>query len=292
MDSTEDAASTLSLHKRVASSRPRTRVIVKRHAAILAVLGIDQFRGAWRFAGGSLVKRHGDLREIRRITIDDCRGPDGRPLTLFLKRNYKTHSRYAYSLVTSARRRSIAEAEWRNMLRLQATGVRVCSPVAVGSAFGLLGERGSYLITEAAPGDPLDEIAEQPIDPRRRRRIGAAVAKMFRDMHAGGVCVPGAYARHLFVYEDPTSDVVQVTQIDIDRLRRPRRDRSGCARDLASLHISIPQRLASGRERLRFLRCYHGGGRIDRRFLAMIERMFQAHRLRKPKLAAAFDRLA
>lgn len=224
-------------------------------------------------------------RDIVRIELPVANATS---VVLFLKRNLRPARKHVWSFFHfGGRYRSASDLEWANLRRLEAAGVNVSAPVAVGSTFGPVGERFSFLVTEAAPGIAFDRLLADERCPIRRRAAIRSVARCVRRIHAAGYSVPGMYARHLFVDLD---DNARTTIIDIDRCRSIKVKRDPIANELSLLHLSVPNVHASRRERLRLLREYLGGHRIDRDLLTRIEALIAFHRARKPSLAAAFDR--
>jgi tRNA A-37 threonylcarbamoyl transferase component Bud32 len=219
---------------------------IVKHRAALEALGLTTLAGVKAFTGQPL-KTHRGKRDVFRIEIPGA--------TLFLKRNWCPHKKDGLaSLLRHGRVWSIAKREWENSLKLQRAGLHTPELVAYGEECGPLWEKFSFLITEAAPGQPLSESFVH-LD---------ALAKQIRKMHEAGLFTPDLFARHIFVDGD------RFTFIDMARL-----DNGPAARDLAALNLTAPLRCVTAKQRLRFLKLY--GGRhlfrpIERRVRYLLKR--------------------
>ena len=202
---------------------------IAKHRAALEALGLATLDGVKAYTGKPL-KTHGGKRDVFRIEIPGA--------ILFLKRNWSPHKKDGLtSLLQRGKVRSVAKREWDNYLALQRAGLHTAGLVAYGEDCGPLWERFSFIITEAAPGRPLNE-AFVNLD---------ALAKEIRKMHDAGLFTPDLFARHIFV------DGARFALIDMARL-----DKGPAARDLAALNVTAPLRLVSAKRRLRFLKVYGG----------------------------------
>lgn len=206
---------------------------IAKHRAALETLGLTTLEGVKAYTGKPL-KTHGGKRDVFRIAIPDA--------VLFLKRNWCPHKKDGLaSLLQRGKVRSVAKREWDNSLALQHAGLNTAALVAFGEDCGPLWERFSFIITEAAPGRPLNEcLPNVSLE---------SLARAVRKMHDAGLFTPDLFTRHIFVDGD------RFTLIDMARL-----DGGPAARDLAALNVTTPVRLMSARERIRFLRLY---GRPD-----------------------------
>ncbi len=202
---------------------------IAKHGAALETLGLSTIDGVQRYQG-ELVKDHHGRRDILRIKLPDT--------TLYLKRNWRPYKKDGlHSLLQHGAVWSIAKQEWENSRALQAAGMHIAGLVAYGEDCGPLWERFSFIITEAAPGRPLNE-SFQTVAPE-------ALAREIRKMHDAGLFTPDLFARHIWVDGD------RFTLIDMARL-----DDGPAARDLAALNVTAPLRLVSPRHRIRFLKAY------------------------------------
>lgn len=203
---------------------------VAQHRSALESLGLTTLDGVKRYRG-ELVKDHHGRRDILRIRLPDT--------TLYLKRNWHPYKKDGLrSLMRHGVVWSIAKQEWENSRALQHAGLRTAELVAYGQDCGPFWERFSFIITEAAPGRPLNECLNDRHD---------ALAREIRKMHDAGLFSPDLFTRHIFMESG------RYTLIDMARL-----DGGPAARDLAALNITAPLRLVSAKERLRFLNAYGG----------------------------------
>lgn len=258
-------------------------VQIYHHKEFLEAQGLDN-TNAVRAWPGTPIKLQRGRRDVCRIVGSH----DGRQRVLYLKRNLKPYRKHALaSLLRHGKRISAAEVEAGSLAALDRLGVPTSPCIAVGGANGLLGERFSFIITEAAPGIPLDEILAAAPRPEEVRRAGAAVMSLVRRIHDAGVGVPTLMGRHIFV--DNTQDQPHLCLIDVDRLVRRKRAWRQRVRDLAQLHLSIPLAHLGVRQRIRMLRLYAGDDRaMARRLLRGVARRTNYLLLRRRRRARAF----
>jgi tRNA A-37 threonylcarbamoyl transferase component Bud32 len=194
-----------------------------------------------------IVSGHPD-RNVARVTLGN--GPSA--LAAFLKREHRVRWRdrlasfvMGFGFVTKSQR----EAQLLQALEQASVGC----PEWI--AFGEDSQGRAFLLIRALT-DAVDLrrfLQEQrglPIKERRcfARRLGAALARL----HAAGFDHPDLYAKHVFV----SADGETIRFIDWQRSRRGQTsDRQRC-RDLAALHATLADDLASATERLACLQAY------------------------------------
>jgi len=252
-------------------------IVVAKHRAVVERLKLAGLDGVKSFSG-DLVKDHGGRRDIFRIRASD---EAGRELVLFLKRNWKPYKKDR--LTTFLRRGkvwSIARQEWENSLALQRAGLTTAALVAYGEDCGLLWEKFSFILTEAATGrQTVQDFLKNCRDAKLRRRVLEELARTIRKMHDAGLASPDLFTRHLFV--DETATPPAFCFIDMARLDSVKTlsDHTR-ARDLAALHVTAPLRFVSMRERMRFMKICTG--RKTRELTKLIEQR-ATHLLRRRK---------
>ncbi len=251
-------------------------VVIAKHQDELQRLGLTTSAQVKKFKG-DLVKNHGGRRDIIKITTRDS---SGRPLVLFLKRNWKPYKKDGLaSLFSRGKVWSQSRVEWENCLALRSAGLRTCGLVAYGEESGPLWEKFSFLITESAAGETLDGFIRNCTDQKRRRAVFDALAKEIRKMHDAGLATPDLFTRHIFVEVKNGAPGFQL--IDMARLdKRNKILETMRARDLAALNVTAPLRFVSAKERIRFLKTY--SGRVDRNLMAAIPARV-AHLLKRRK---------
>jgi len=255
--------------------RQSLMMVASKYREILERLGLTSLEQVRRFHG-ELVKNHRGRRDILRIVAADSAG---RPLTLYLKRNWKPYKKDGLaSLWRRGRVWSQSRQEWENCLALQRAGVATAELAAWGEECGPLWERFSFILTEAAPGRPLSAFLAECADRSLRRRVIEALADLVRRMHDAGLAAPDLFTRHVFL--DLEGERPRFRLIDMARLDRRRLPLRLRARDLAALNAAAPLRHVSARERILFLRRY--AGRTDRRLArAVAKRMKRLLKRRK-----------
>lgn len=259
-------------------------LVIARHRKILESLRLTTLDQVKRYHG-ELIKNHRGHRDIFRIKTSD---ESGRPLTLFLKRNLKPYRKDGLrSLFRHGQVRSSSREEWENSEALARAGFATAPMVAFGEDCGLLWERYSCIITEAAPApQTLDDFAARCRHRETRIRLLLALADWLRRLHEEGLATPDLFARHIFV--DPSLREPEICLIDMARLdRRHWLSDAVRARDLAALHVSLPLRTVGPNERLRFLKRYAGG---DHGRLARLIRQRTRHLLKRRRFRKSFYR--
>lgn len=266
-----------------------SRMTIHRHEALLRRHGLDSLN-AIRDLKVAPFKVYPGRRDVIRLKLESEAGQP--PVVLFVKRNWVPYPKHALaSLVRFGRVIGFGEWEARNLLTLERHGISASPCVASGAEISGLNERFSFVISEAAPGMALDDwLAEEP-DDARRRTVSNALAAMLRRVHDHGFALPTLLARHVFVEFDPqdAASPPRLTLIDIDRLHwRPILPRRRRAKDLAHLQLSVPVRVATRTERIRFLYAY--GRKMAKRLLPMIQGRAAYLLRRRPERSEPFLR--
>ncbi len=237
-------------------------LVIANYAEALRPLGLGTLEGVKSFRG-ELIKNHKGRRDIQRLQIEK----EGRPVTLFLKRNRQPYKKDGLtSLFTRGRVGSLSRIEWENSQALQRAGLAVAELVAWGEECGPLWEKFSFILTAAARGESsLDKFLNSKPGAAERARVLDALACFVRKLHDAGFASPDLFTRHLFLTRgaEPQFCLIDMARLD----RRPNISPALRARDLAALHISTPLRHLPGSARRRFLRRY-GGLDLHPRILA------------------------
>jgi heptose I phosphotransferase len=147
--------------------------------------------------------------------------------------------------------RSLREA--RMLQVLQREGI----PGPEWLAAGEDGAGRAFLLVREASGVELRTVLRDERNTARRRRIARCLGAVLARMHAAGFRHPDLYANHLFL--DPSDDSIQVLDWQRARLRRDLSWKE-CRRDLAALHATVDDLLATPHERLLCLRAYWRAG--------------------------------
>jgi hypothetical protein len=236
----------------------REQVVVEpRFLRLLERAGLTTLEGVWSLQGGEMVTRHRD-RSVVRVELPD---EEGRR-TFFVKRLSGARPKHLLEDFLSMERTvSKCFREWNYAQLLGRDGLRAPQMVAAGEArLGPLPLE-SFLIVEALGGsrdlhEYLVELAREPSAVRSKRELISALARAVARMHASGLVHQDLYAKHIFVRRKGGGFDINV--VDLQRMRRTRRE-SLAVKDLAALNVTLPGRLASTRDRLRFLVQYVAG---------------------------------
>jgi tRNA A-37 threonylcarbamoyl transferase component Bud32 len=145
---------------------------------------------------------------------------------------------------------SRSEREARLLLELEAAGFRAPAWVAYGED----GQGRAFLLLEELAGlvELRHILRNTALTQADRRELIGRVGRHTAELHAADYGTPDLTAKHVFI--DP--DSFAPTLIDWQNATCGKKPDMG--RSLAALHASLPDELASTRERLRCLRVYRG----------------------------------
>lgn len=117
----------------------------------------------------------------------------------------------------------------------------------------------AFLLVEEVPNAvPLVALLARLTDPVERRRLAAEVGRTLGRLHEAGFFHRDLYAKHVLV----CPDTFQVILLDWQRAWRGAWLRQNCrVRDLATLHATLTDQLATSSERMACLFAYLGGRR-------------------------------
>ncbi len=141
--------------------------------------------------------------------------------------------------------RSLREA--RTLQALHREGIRGPEWLAAGED----GRGRAFLLVREVPGVELRGVLHTEKNPRRRRRIAHHLGVTLARLHSAGFRHPDLYANHLFI--ESCDDSIHVLDWQRSRLKRSLSWRCR-QRNLAALHATVDDALATPRERLVCLR--------------------------------------
>lgn len=250
-------------------------LVIAKYEPLLACLKLSTLEQVKSFPRAATSERRPQRREITRLTADE----NGHERVLFLKRNWISHKKDGIaSLFRRGAVWSIARQEWENARALESAGLRMAGLVSYGEECGPLWERFSFIITEAAPGQTIDEFFRESRDRAIRRCVLIALAGFVKRMHEAGLATPDLFTRHIFL-ADANSEP-KFCLIDMARLDRSRKPSARTrARDLAALNVTAAPAIVTTRERIFFLKAY--AGNLDRELFGLIQRRMKRLLTRK-----------
>jgi heptose I phosphotransferase len=192
---------------------------------------------------GVIVSGHPD-RNVSRVPLDGG-------LVVYLKREHRVGwaTRFVNALAGFGFvSRSIREARMLQALGREGSG---CAEwLAAGEdSFG----RAFLLVREVARAVELRTLLRGQYTPDVRRQLARRLGSALARLHDAGFVHPDLYAKHVLV------DPLEWTIVFLDWQRANRRHRPSwkvCGRDLAALHATLAEELATERERLVCLRAY------------------------------------
>lgn len=230
---------------------------------LLRSSGLDSFDALWRLEAEWFEppnQRRGGWSGVMRIELP---GPDGEPVALFLKRQ-ENHTRPALRHPLAGEPTFAAEV--RNILAMQQHGVPSLEPVYYAQR-KVDGRWRVVLLTLGLVGfRPLDEWGDEWFAAGlknslvTRRRVIATCADVLRRLHRAGFVHNAMHPKHIFLRVSDL-DGVEARLIDLEKMRRKPGLFWRTLRDLDSLNRRSLHWSAT--DRLRFLRGYLGGGRLD-----------------------------
>ncbi len=151
---------------------------------------------------------------------------------------------------------------WVSKSRREAATLRALRQAGVGCPDWIaVGEddrgRAFLLLREVSGTVDLRHFLQRLAPPRDRHRLARRLGRELARLHDAGFDHPDLYAKHVLV--DPDDGTFHF--LDWQRSRRGRPSWRQRCRDLAALHATLADDLASPRERLACLRAYLGGER-------------------------------
>jgi heptose I phosphotransferase len=245
------AATCLVVRAIVVRLRPRRNnnflEISPRYRSFFRQRGVTEIAHFLALAGKKphIVSGHPD-RNVARVTFE----ANGESWSAFLKREHRVTWRIrlgnalaGFGLLS----RSLREA--RMLQTLEREGLPGPEWMAAGED-----DRGrAFLLVREAPGMELRSVLATEKDTRRRRRIARQLGAILARLHTAGFHHPDLYANHLFL--DQANDSICLLDWQRACLRRTLSWRQR-RRDLAVLHATLDDRLATAQERLLCLRMY------------------------------------
>ena len=242
----------------------------------LHAAGLDGFDALWNLEADWFEppnRRRGGWSGVARIVVP---GPDGRSTGLFLKRQ-ENHTRRTFR--HPLRGEPTFAAEIRNILAMRRAGVPSLEPVYYAQRM-LDGKWCVILMTRELLGfRPLDDWVEgwyaAGAGSRQiRLRVIAECAKVLRRLHVAGFVHNAMHPKHIFLRLGDRGGV-EISLIDLEKMRRRIGPTRRMLRDLDSLNRRSPQ--WSSADRLRFFKAYLGVKHLDRDGRAKWRRLAQAH---------------
>jgi heptose I phosphotransferase len=226
--------------------------------AALEAAGLASFDAL--FAAGEAHKVDGHrYRSVSRLELP---GPGGKPLVVYLKRQWGLEARASMRDFLGRRWPALpARREWKNTLRLLAAGIPVAPPVVWGLDHASSEPRSLIAFAEVHGPSLARYIAKtapsalQGPAAARRHRIADLAGQAVRRLHDAGLSFPDLYGKHLYL-EGPEAVEPRIVLIDVQRLRGRRPGH--VAEDLAALFVSTECPSLTRTDRLRFLRAYMG----------------------------------
>jgi len=232
-----------------------TLTINPAYRALLAANGLADFDALFVAGDASHIDGHA-TRSVSRLEL---RGADGKPVVLYLKRQWGPSARPPLADLMQCRWPMLpAHREWINLTRLVRAGIPTATPVVWGHGRGPSGPR-SLLATLAVNGRSLARWIEEAAPTARtgdaawqRHSVADAIGLAVRQLHDAGFSFPDLYAKH--VYIDESADEPRIALIDVYRLRRflPWR----AAEDFAALYVTTQAAGVTQSDRWRVLLAY------------------------------------
>lgn len=238
--------------------------VVPRFAALLRSRDLTSLAAVIAASGSSRLDKPG-LPSWRRRDRIALRGSDGTEVTFYAKCYVSPPlSAQIARMFAGVATHGTAWLEWQWMHRLAADGIAAVRPVAYGESMKGCVEHCSALLTEAVSGESLERWVGGR-ETRCPREMIQSLAGYIRKFHDRGYAHRDLYLCHIF-FDESAGGVDRFRMIDLQRVIRPtwRRGR-WVVKDLAALDYSTPSHVATVSDRIRFLKCYLGVGRLGAR---------------------------
>ncbi len=242
---------------------PTTLFINPEFQSLVRRYRLDDFDRVMSWSDGEKIGINAS-RGIQRIDLDD----DGRPITLYLKREWRTYLKDRLA-------NWLAGFGWSSKARREQLVLQRLAESAIGCPEVVaMAERGGwrpkgYLILMAIPfGLDLAEFLKlhgPSLSVGERRQLAAHLGHEVARMHAAGVDQPDLFSKHVFLSGTPASIVDVRSPFELPRVSFIDLQRSGVRgqvsvrarlRDLAALDATLPVELASVSDRVVFLDSY------------------------------------
>jgi heptose I phosphotransferase len=182
----------------------------------------------------------------------------------YLKRYFEIPGREAFrDLFRSRRHRSPVVREWYALRRLGVLAIPSPKAILAAEEVSPFGIRRGYLLTlgldARATLEEEMEVYAAPVQialREKKRRLIREISRLLRLLHVNGIAHRDFYAAHLFFAPDERGlerlHVLDLNRAEINDTTSYRRR----IKDLAALDLSVPHRVASTSDRLRFLLLY------------------------------------
>ncbi len=260
--------------------RPARCFIRAEFQAALAELGLTSCDAGFAFEGGRELAKPNIGRFRRRLQLEVTPTDSSGPVRVFLKRYDRPPILpQLRNWLVHRRRTSFARTEADTAQHLAVHGVNTPRLVAWGERWGVLFERGSFVMMEEIKDSEslerrlppcLESDATRAELPARRDFL-RRLALFIRRFHETGFRHRDLYLCHIFY-----SRAGQFSLIDLARASRPILRRRFQVKDIAQLHYSAPAAYFSRADRLRFYLAY-----ADRRRLRARDKVFLGRVIRK-----------
>lgn len=244
------ALSGLPLLRRLVTIREESAPAARETLEVAGLLGFD---AVFARTGGIAVTRHAD-RGAFRLEVGEG---DGRRV-FYVKRLGRARAKQVIEAFLGGQMPiSKCRREWEFSRGLEAVGVGAVPGLAYGERRCLFWPLESYMVAAEVEGKRLDETLEELriSDPKgsKKRALTGLVADTIARMHDAGFFHKDLYAKHIFIGQNAGPGRISV--IDLQRMATGGGE-SAAVRDLAGLNVSLPRRLVSRTDRLRFFEAY------------------------------------
>lgn len=228
-----------------------------------------------------IVKQAVKERSTARVVLHDGR----HERTFFLKRHTAPSLKEYLKQVSRLSWPKSAFNEWRAIIRFHQVGLPTMVPVAAGKKRGRFGiVTQSFLLTEGVEdAHRLDHYwamrLKVPLSREQilqKRGLIKRLAHLTRKMHSSGLNHRDYYLCHVFIREGRQKESSKLFVLDLHRVDiRSKVGKRWIVKDLAALNYSSHGLPIQTTDRLRFLKCYLGKDRLERRDLRLLRQILK-----------------
>jgi hypothetical protein len=222
-----------------------------------SAFGLRSFDDFYDYKDASHVNRN-KRRNVRRFTLKDAQGEK----SFYIKRFHGSHLKDKLAAaIRFGWGASQARVEWENARYLLNNGFATYVPVCYGES-----NRGkSFIVTIELDAVCLQKyVIEKWLSLSRpvQDKIIIAVAEMIRRVHSHDISLPDLFIWHLFVQPNSVEGEIELSVIDLHRMRTSVKSKTGKIKELSTFYWSMSGEYFDERHKNLLVATYWGSGDI------------------------------
>ena len=223
-----------------------------------ANLSLSSFDDFFYYSAGRVINKN-NKRDVSVLSLPASDGGSG---TFFLKRFSNPHIKDIVSgWCAFGRATSQAKLEYNNVMLLLKHGIDTYKPVCFGEETVLGVERRSFLITEKLNAEEFVDFLRLrwgKLERDEQEKIITSMARLLRRAHDNNIVLPDAAVWHFFIRCESHESPVQLSIIDLHRMRGNVTSRRRKIKDLGKLLWSMSADYFDDGHKDLFIRQYAG----------------------------------